>query len=73
MSNVLLFAMPKIEPPPECAAAAGDFSHLAMVLSHAAIQGQRPFGELERAIGIAECKADLRHQVDRQRVFPRLL
>jgi hypothetical protein len=29
MSNVLLFAMPKIEPPAESSSAAGDFSHLA--------------------------------------------
>jgi hypothetical protein len=28
MSNVLLFAIPKFAPPPECSPAAGDFSHL---------------------------------------------
>jgi hypothetical protein len=28
MSNVLLFAIPKFAPPPECSSAAGDFSHL---------------------------------------------
>jgi hypothetical protein len=28
MGNVLLFALPKVEPPPECSSAADDFSHL---------------------------------------------
>jgi hypothetical protein len=28
MGKIALFTTPKIEPPPECASAAGDFSHL---------------------------------------------